>query len=204
MRQDHLVQTDRTPGAVLRRLREETGPAHHRLEADLDLLGGRLTVQRYRLLLERFLGFHQVLEPRLDAWHARAGLLDWPERRKRVLLERDLAELGSDHRAVLDCPDVPAVEDTADALGVLYVVEGGTLGGRMIADHLRGSAVPASALRFFSSYGDEVGSRWNRWRRTTAAWVGSDEDRAGEVVAAAAGTFAVLGRWLAPAARRAA
>ena len=192
---------------VLLRLRSVTGAAHARLEAELDLLGRGLDPDRYRRLLERFLGFHRIVEPRLDAWHRAADLLDWPDRRKTALLVADLGDLGVGPgrlAALPDCPDVPEITSTADALGILYVVEGATLGGRVIAEHLRGGCVPVRALRFFGSYGEDVGRRWNGWRTTTRGWVGEDGVRADGVVAAAAETFAVLGRWLAPAAKAAA
>ena len=190
-----------TPLAV--RLRAETREAHARLEDSLDLLGGDLSRARYRLLLEGFLGFHAVLEPRLDLWHDRRGLLDWPVRRKLDLLRQDLVDLGAtgpDLDRLPWCPDAPAVGLTAQALGALYVVEGATLGGRVIAEHLRGSDVPSSALRFFASYGEQVGRRWNRFRAVSADWVGSDPERADAVVDSAVATFEVLARWLAPAA----
>jgi heme oxygenase len=199
------VPTDGLPAAVTQRLRTETRAAHDRLESDLDLLDGRLGPDRYRLLLERFLGFHRVLEPRLDRWHDATPLLDWPVRRKTALLLADLADLGVDGSAldaVPDCPEVPDVDGSAAALGVLYVVEGATLGGRLIAERLRDGVVPATALRFFGSYGDEVGRRWHHWRAVTTTWVGADAGRADAVVRSATGTFEVLGRWLAPAAAR--
>lgn len=190
------------PADVLVRLRRETRRAHDRLEAELNLLDPELTVTRYAHLLERFLGFHRVLEPRLDAWHAREPTLDWPERRKVHLLEADLAVLtacGSRAERSGLCPEVPSIRTTADALGALYVVEGATLGGRLIAASLAGGEVPSTALRFFSSYGDGVGRRWKVWRTTTSEWVGDDRVRSDAVVVAAVLTFEVLERWLAPA-----
>ena len=156
------------------------------------------------MLLERFWGFHLVLEPRLDAWHAREPRpgLDWPHRRKLAALASDLAVLGlapHDVRRLAHCPDVPELTTTATALGVLYVVEGATLGGRVIADHLRGGAVPPAALGFLTCYGTRVGRLWRDYRAATTSFVGTDLVRADEVVAAATATFEVLGRWLAPA-----
>lgn len=185
------------------RLRRDTREAHLRLERSLDLVGHRLSTVRYTLLLERFLGFHDVLEPRLDRWHDRRGLLDWPLRRKLDLLHQDLGELGVSAAArdrLPRCPEVPAVGTTAQALGVLYVVEGATLGGRVIAVHLADTGVPARAVRFFASYGDQVGRRWHHFRAASADWVGTDPDRADAVVDSAVRTFQLLGRWLAPAA----
>ncbi len=184
---------------VTRRLRVETQDVHSHLEAELTLLDGDLERDRYVALMQRFYGFHVVLEPRLDAWHENADLIDWPPRRKVGLLQGDLGTLGVDPATVAElprCPNVPVVTSTAEALGVLYVVEGATLGGRIIAAHLRDSDVPASALSFFTSYGADVGRRWHHWRQVTTDWVGDDGARADAVVAAAVGSFDVLAGWL--------
>jgi heme oxygenase len=196
------------PSGIAMRLRAETRSVHERLETDLDLLAHSMTPDRYRRLLERFLGFHAELEPRLDDWHAADPRLDWPERRKVPGLLGDLDRLGVPPGAlqrVARCPDVPEVAGAADALGALYVVEGATLGGALIARHLHTQQqIPPDALAFFGSSGADVGRRWRRWRRVTEEWVGSDGTRADAVVAQALRTFTSLERWLRPVGRRAA
>ena len=199
-----MQQRDAGTG-VAARLRADTRSVHRRLEDELDLLGPGLTVGRYRSVLEIFHGYYAVLEPRLDAWHRTDPLLDWPRRRKVQRLRADLAVLGVDARSLPACPDVPDLPGTAEALGSLYVVEGATLGGRLIVRSLRaGGQVPAAATGFFASYGPEVGPLWRDWRRTTETWVGGDEARADAVVAQAVLTFTTLREWLAPVRREAA
>jgi heme oxygenase len=183
------------------RLRSETLDLHASVEAALAYLDETLDPARYLPLLERWYGFLVVLEPRLDAWHARDGLLDWPPRRKLALLSTDLRVLGvrsRGRRELPRCPDVPTVESSAQALGALYVVEGATLGGRLLAERLQQAPLPVDALHFFSSYGPDLGRRWHRWRAATTAWVADDTGRADAVVATARETFQVLARWLAP------
>lgn len=195
------MQTVTSATPVTARLRAETRSAHDRLEGDLDLLGPGLTRDRYLRLLERFHGVHAVLEPRLDAWHVRDPRLDWPQRRKLAMLRADLVALGlppARLASLAPCPGLPEATTTASALGVLYVVEGATLGGRLIAAHLVSAGVPEAAVHFFGSYGDDVGRRWRHWRRVCDAWVGHDQARADAVVAAAVSTFDALGRWLTP------
>ena len=182
------------------RLRAETRRQHAAVESTLAFLVPGVRPAAYRAFLARWHGFHRAAEPRLDAWHVRARLLDWPPRRKLRLLENDLRALGVDEEQVLRlpvCPDVPAVDGTATALGMLYVVEGATLGGAVLRRRLTGGRIPADAFGFLSSYGDEVGPRWRGYRAATAGWVDKhpeDEDR---VVAAARRTFDVLTRWTA-------
>jgi heme oxygenase len=94
---------------------------------------------------------------------------------------------------------VPAVDDTATALGVLYVVEGSTLGGAVLRRRLAGGRIPDDAFGFLTSYGDDVGRRWRGYRAATARWVEEHPEQGDRVVAAAGRTFEVLTRWTATA-----
>ena len=190
------------PTSVTARLRAETGEAHAALEADLDFLDENVDPERYAALIRRWYGFHAVLEPRLDRWHEQSGVLDWPPRRKLALLRADLAALGVRARGVHEiphCPGVPLVPTSSQALGVLYVVEGATLGGAVLDRRLGRSRVPSAARHFLSSYRDDVGPAWERFRTATTRWVAGDPAREDAVVAAALGTFAALRSWLPPA-----
>jgi heme oxygenase len=89
--------------------------------------------------------------------------------------------------------------DTAAGLGWLYVLEGATLGGAVIARHVRrAGTVPAAALSFHTLYGRSLGARWREYHAAVAAWVGEDARRADAVVAGALATFAALEDWCAP------
>ena len=184
------------------RLRAETRHQHAAVEGTLAFLVPDVRPAAYRAFLARWHGFHRVVEPRLDAWHLRARLLDWPPRRKLRLLEDDLRALGvggEQVRRLPVCPDVPAVGGTATALGVLYVVEGSTLGGAVLRRRLADGRIPADAFGFLSSYGDEVGPRWRGYRAASARWVDEHPEDGDRVVAAARRTFDVLTTWIAGA-----
>jgi len=76
-------------------------------------------------------------------------------------IARDLAALGS-----APCPDEASdtfeISSFAHALGALYVMEGSTLGGRIILRHLETQEIdiPADAMSFFAGHGAETGSMW--------------------------------------------
>lgn len=189
------------PAGVLARLRAETRALHTEVEDGLDLMSPRLDPARYRDVLARLHGVHAAAEPALDAWHARDALLDWPRRRKLAALEADLADLGLDLTAIAALPlaPLPPAGTTAEALGTLYVLEGSTLGGRVIERHLRTlPGFPVAATRFLTCYGAQTGARWQTWRRTASAWVGDDETRSAAVIAAAVQTFVCVRDWCAP------
>ena len=187
--------------AILARLKRETAEQHARVEAMLPLLDAGLTRDAYRRVLAAFYGYHRPLEPAL--WSA-PGLdalgLHAAERRKVPLLERDLRALGLDEAALAalpDCARLPDVGTLPQAVGCLYVLEGATLGGRVIERRLA-RTLGVNAARggaFFASYGERVGPMWAAYRAAAVRYAeeGGDEDAA---VAAAVDTFASLARWL--------
>ena len=183
------------------RLRTETAPAHERLERSLDLLSQPLDRDRFTALLVRFHGFHRAWEPAL------AGCLpaDFVPGPRLPLIEQDLETLGlADHTvgAIPCCAQAASLGDHPDtALGSVYVLEGSTLGGRVISHHF-GEAPwwPPAGLRYFDPYGDATASRWRQTLAQLAA-AGGDADR---IVAGALRTFEILQHWLVPPAATAA
>lgn len=196
-----LAQTGLAQTGLAERLRRETRQAHERLEGTLDLLDPALTLDAYRDLVARFHGFWRVWEPAVAAALAEPDLFD-PCRRAHLLV-RDLEALGLDAReiaALPACPQLPPLGDAVEALGSLYVMEGSTLGGRVILKalerHLGLSAARGAA--YFAGCGDEPAAQWRRFRTRldarAAQW--QDPDDAARCVAAADKTFDILTSWL--------
>ena len=146
------------------------------------LVAPELTREAYRQHLAALLRFHAALEPALAAC---PSLTDWvPDldaRRKTPALRTDLLRLGAERAEVerAEVESAPGREPSpvqlagvADGLGVLYVTEGATLGGRFLArrleDHLGVDA--ASGAAHFLSYGDERGPMWRRYRAAVDAF----------------------------------
>jgi heme oxygenase (biliverdin-IX-beta and delta-forming) len=188
---------------VLTTLRSATAAEHERVEHTLALMDPQLHRDRLVDFLARLHAFWTAAEAGLDAWAHRepddAGTVGWSRRRRAHLFAADLRGLGAaaDPPAV---PDLPEVEDTDQALGRLYVLEGSTLGGRSISRHLAtlptlGAGVQMGA---FSPYGGETGAMWHAYRRVTRARVAAGGN-AGRLVDAARGTFTALAEWVARA-----
>ena len=185
---------DHQPSISLRdHLRFATGKAHETLEGSLDLLRQPPDRDYFVRLLVRFHGFHRIWES------AVARQLPDPvmPRRRLALIEQDLRALGINEnaiRAIDPCAPAACLGDNPDsALGSAYVLEGSTLGGRVITQHLSNASwCPPGGLQYFNPYGDETGSNWQALLRHLATATG-DTDR---IVAGALRTFEILQDWL--------
>ncbi len=149
------------PSALHARLRAATAAAHEALEIELELLSPPLDPQRFRRVLAGFYGFHRAWEPAvvscLPATLVPASRLP--------LIEQDLRALGwgdAELRASVACAPAAALADSAEsALGSVYVLEGSTLGGRVIMRQVSQAAwCPPQGLRYFDPYGAETAARW--------------------------------------------
>lgn len=146
--------------SLLQILRRRTREEHRALEAQplvRALLDPALSLDRYAQLLGAFAAFYRCLEPKLNAalddWHSRFPS-SYRYQPRLPLLRADLADLGF----ALPEPggEVPVTATIETAPGVLYVLEGATQGGRVIAPRLH-QALGVS---------EHVGARYfNRYRR---------------------------------------
>ena len=187
---------------VLTELRTATAVEHEQVETTLGLMDHQLGRDRLVAVLARLHAFWTAAEAGLDAWAHRwpadAETVAWSRRRRAHLFAADLRALGGEADAAA-LPELPAVEDTDQALGRLYVLEGSTLGGTVISRHLATLPAlgPGVRLGAFSPYGSETGAMWHAFRRVTRDRVAAGGD-AGRVVGAARATFSALAAWCAP------
>ena len=103
----------------------------------------------YRRVLERFWGFHTGVEAML----ARAAVPAAASRDRAPAARADLRRLGATEAEIARLPTATPrpVDGAAEALGVLYVLEGSRLGGRVIRRDLERRLGPdiATAGSFF-------------------------------------------------------
>ena len=203
------------PPSILSRLRLETRGEHDAVEQLLDLIGGSLTHEGYRDRLKQFYGFYgpieQALRTRCTSGHQRPGRsadVVWslaPRQalllrlNKTALLQQDLHHLGVLTGTLPVCSELPPLETRAEVLGCLYVLEGATLGGRLITQHVRTTfgITPAAGGSFFEGYGDATGSMWQAMRNLLISSA-PDTPTGNATVANAIVTFACLRRWCEP------
>lgn len=183
-------------------LRSATRTHHERLERRLGLVDPNLGLPRYLQLLIALHGFYAPLEARLRSlpgWDE-VGLDIGARCRKHELLRDDLAALGVSRGEVSvlpRCRRLPSPVAAPEAMGCLYVLEGATLGGRVIARHLSSSLglAPERGASFFAGYGAATDGRWRDFLLRLEP-VAEGEGRRRRVLELAAETFDNLELWL--------
>jgi len=137
-------------------LAEQTRAAHAAIEREL-ALEGDVSLDRYIAYLRAMHAVIAHVEPAFEA-DARLRAFDLPARRKRHRLERDLRHFGADPIA---SPRV-LPDGLAARVGWAYVLEGATLGGRVLYRRLapRWSLTPERGGAFLAGHGDRTGEMW--------------------------------------------
>jgi heme oxygenase len=186
-----------TPASVLQQLRTATDTRHKALEARLPLTQPQLDLDTYRTIIEAYYGFHAPLQRAIERLLAPRGID--PAREKIPALIKDLRALGltaAQIDALPRCTDLPPLDSAAQLLGVMYVMEGATLGGqvlrRIIADRLGIGA--DSGGEFLDVYGRDTGRLWKAFLQQLAEF---DEPlQHPELVRSACLTFDCFQTWL--------
>lgn len=147
-------------------LRAATSAVHARLHRHSGLsaaASGVIEIDLYRALLIRLYGFHRAFDASIEEY---AYLLGDDTPSRSSLIESDLSAFGVAPEGVPLCEKLPRVRNEAQALGALYVVEGSSLGGAIIANALKPVLAPlkGAGCRFFSNDGAKRGG----WRRLLA------------------------------------
>jgi len=147
-------------------LRAATKQPHHALDHHpllVPLMRAAPQLADYAAALAALHGIHVLAEAAIMAFLApRPGLFDYTPRRRLSALQADLAQLGK-APPVASAMTLPTPGNVGALVGMLYTLEGSTLGGRFIYRHLHkclGDAVP---LSFFAGYGDASAQRWEEF-----------------------------------------
>jgi heme oxygenase len=155
----------KAPADFRMRLRLATRDAHLRLEDAVDFDGRIVSIEAYRGFLEAFHRLVRPLERMLGGLDAGALPIDYRPRRKLGWIEADLKDLGHTDESLAEMPDfsgIPPLTPPLEILGVLYVLEGSSLGRQMMLGKLgeRLGVRPDWRGHFFSGYGKKTGEMW--------------------------------------------
>jgi heme oxygenase len=179
----------------IQRLRRETRDGHQAVEDCLPLMGDEPDTSLYVRCLGQIHGV-------VAAWEDRAVEIapDWmlstlAARQRKHMLELDLAWFGikdQDERR----PILSKINDLPSLLGAMYVMEGSTLGGQLIARHLEATLHLSQGKgdAYFCDHGDQTGRLWKEFGELLTMRVA--DDQADAVVASAKVMFAAFGEWM--------
>ncbi|RYZ31051.1 MAG: hypothetical protein EOO10_00545 [Chitinophagaceae bacterium] len=175
-------------------VKHETAFLHQEVEQLLiPRLNAIQSLEDYTAILQSFYAYYLPIEKAIQQQVSSSILPDIEKRRTAMLIVDDLAFLGIsiDEKC---CENLPEITSTAQAFGALYVLEGSTLGGKMIAKMLAKNSsvsIPPGALNFFNGYKEATGKMW-----TGFIEVLNQQTDADTIIHAANQTFYYLKNWL--------
>ncbi|EIC21405.1 biliverdin-producing heme oxygenase [Thiorhodovibrio frisius] len=190
------------PGALMTALRARTAALHvatENLKLMRKLMAPEVDLGTYRDYLAAIAAPYTRVEPHLHNLCAPATLARLGVQPKLPALERDLAALELEPSRLpkaLNERLKDLVRDETDALGGLYVLEGATLGGRVISQQLTrnlGSAANTLPFGFLGSRVDpSPASGWRHFGTALEAEVSAGGHDPERVLSAAVAVFEIV------------
>lgn len=146
-------------------LREGTQVSHRRLEEHpllRPLMASTLSIEQYSRVIAAFAGFYAALERGIQELSSGIDFPGYHYEPRLPLLMDDLAALPV--CAVVPCTVAPEYSNENELVGMLYVLEGATQGGRIIAPRVQQHLAlsETSGARYFNFY------RQDSWREFRA------------------------------------
>lgn len=179
----------------MQRLRADTRPYHDAVEQNpfnRALTAGTVTTAITARFLSRMYGFVQPYETQLREQAGQFGPAWQLDQRYRApLILEDLVQLGYLAEPLL-CPSLPPLHTLPQLLGAMYVLEGSTLGGQVIARQLATASI--AGRTYFTGRAGRAGPLWKSFCQQLEA-IETDQTRAA-IAASAVHTFQILTTWL--------
>jgi heme oxygenase len=192
--------------SVWLQLRQATRPNHEAIEENpylKRLLAGDISKEEYVSILKKLAAFYAPVEDEWLRWASRFPKELEIEARacKTALLREDLAELDDERPDQQDQLhfDLAPFQSLEEVWGCVYVIEGSTVGGQLIAKALANSlgVTTGHGGSFYSPYGETTALRWQIFRKTLNDAVESQALDLDKMTTAARSTFSSLDRWMA-------
>jgi len=179
-------------------LKSETAELHKKIENAFSVLSPDFTLNNYFWLLSQFYGFYRPLEHKISLQNL-PEQLDWSNRKKVPLLQKDIRHFNINEDAITyaTLSELPPVNTMGETMGVLYVIEGSTLGGQVITKSLKEKFALSSedGTSFYNCYGQQTGKMWRQFITCLDAYV-TEPQQVQDAVKAAKSTFSALGDWM--------
>ena len=147
-------------------LRDATAPLHKQLDQQpllVALLSKELPLADYQQLLGIYYSLYHQLEAAIKAYLSLQSIaFDYQPRYKTPLLLNDLKYWHIKPEPLRCQITLPDLNSLGALLGLLYVLEGSTLGGQFIAQHLQLTYgyTRSTGSDFYSGYGEQTTTHW--------------------------------------------
>lgn len=192
----HVIHKSNKKGMQLtNELKETTEAVHQASEKKMILALKRITTDRdYVQMLNWLYGFYAPLDELIQSQLTSENFPDKEKRSRVELILSDIKEFGIEVPKPDFCRQLPVIDSYERALGALYVLEGSTLGGRIIAGLVSRQLGSTKGLSFFNGYGAETASMWQSFKDFL------DRSRTPlqrqEIIAGAEDTFITFKNWI--------
>lgn len=175
---------------IRERIKSETAEQHRNVESvgySAQIISGRLTKGDYKNLISTNLALNKAFEKQWSSLSFDVPTsLALEHRRKTAALEKDAKQLGIETDVNTDI--IFPVDSFEQFMGALYVFEGSTLGGAIIAKQLaKNETLSGLDFNFYNCYGPMIGKLWKDFLDHLTQI--TDEERVNEAITAAQETF---------------
>jgi heme oxygenase (biliverdin-IX-beta and delta-forming) len=190
-----MLNSSSVSEAFLAELRERTGPSHQALESlplSMALVDPGLTREQYVLYLQTMYGMIAEVEEKIFPVVSEL-VPDIESRRKKELLLKDMEKLGAPVPPAGDNLNMEAATDLAYAMGIMYVIEGSTLGGRVILKSIDKSLGlnAENGAAYFAGYGADTGMLWKLFLDSLMKFAAESERQPG-IIEGAESAFNII------------
>lgn len=164
-----MKETNNEMSSLRMRLKTVTKPMHDELE-NTELAGllasGTIGKKLYVKYLQKLYSIHNTLEVKMQnmpQWKEYG--IDIFQRSRRELILQDLASLSATPLSDEADVELKVSLNFYTAIGVLYVLEGSTMGGRILSQRLAGIKGDdgISVTRYFEAYKDNTLGLWSEY-----------------------------------------
>ena len=184
----------------LTNLRQTTAKSHKQLEENYyskAIQEPSVTLQNYQTYIARLYGI--ILASEHDVFPVLTSLIsDIGQRYKADFIVNDLTNTGIPISEVKDLPVYNfTVSSAAQALGIMYVLEGSTLGGKFLYKHINKilGLNAENGASYFWGYGQQTGPLWNNFITIVSNYA-VEKNCEDEIIASAVQTFSNIDLWL--------
>lgn len=139
-------------------LRIETSSVHRRLDQTLELLDRLQAFETRTALVRGYYAFYRGAEIAVAPFLSAVADLDFAGRCRSPLIARDIRSLGG--CASMESAMKLDIATRSEAFGAMYVLEGSSLGGRLILRDLVRQSVSLTGLAFLDPYGALTAEFW--------------------------------------------